>query len=161
MPDFKNMKDEIVLYQPNDQLSLEVKVENDTVWLNRNQMAVLFDRDVKTIGKHINNALQEELAPVVAKNAPTQNGTQAVAKNATPYENQVVAKFATPYEHGSHKGQILTQRRLICSTYVQRELPPISIPMVNIRTCVICTMPVRVSNRLIHISGPNPRMTVG
>ena len=81
------MTNEIVLYQPNDQLSLEVKVENDTVWLNRNQMAVLFDRDVKTIGKHINNALQEELAPVVAKNAPTQNGTQAVAKNATPYEN--------------------------------------------------------------------------
>jgi hypothetical protein len=50
-------------------LSLEVKVENDTVWLNRNQMAVLFDRDVKTIGKHINNALHEELAPTVAKNA--------------------------------------------------------------------------------------------
>ena len=43
-------KNEIVLYQPNDQLSLEVNVENDTVWLNRNQMAVLFDRDVKTIG---------------------------------------------------------------------------------------------------------------
>ena len=89
----EDMKDEIVLYQPNDQLSLEVKVENDTVWLNRNQMAVLFDRDVKTIGKHINNALQEELAPVVAKFAPTQNGTQAVAKNATPYENQVVIDF--------------------------------------------------------------------
>ena len=65
----KNMKDEIVLYQPNEELSLEVKVENDTVWLNRNQMAVLFDRDVKTIGKHINNALREELAPTVAKNA--------------------------------------------------------------------------------------------
>ena len=77
------MTDEIVLYQPNDQFSLEVKVENDTVWLNRNQMAVLFDRDVKTIGKHINNALQEELAPVVAKNAPTQKGTQVVAKFAT------------------------------------------------------------------------------
>lgn len=96
------MTNEIVLYQPDDQLSLEVKVENDTVWLNRNQMAVLFDRDVKTIGKHINNALQEELAPTVAKNATLQNGTQAVAKNATPYENQVVAKFATPYEHASH-----------------------------------------------------------
>ena len=65
------MKDEIVLYQPNEELSLEVKVENDTVWLNRNQMAVLFDRDVKTIGKHINNALREELAPTVAKNATT------------------------------------------------------------------------------------------
>jgi hypothetical protein len=67
------MKDEIVLYQPNEELSLEVKVENDTVWLNRNQMAVLFDRDIKTIGKHINNALREELAPTVAKNATLQN----------------------------------------------------------------------------------------
>ena len=67
------MKDEIVLYQPNEELSLEVKVENDTVWLNRNQMAVLFDRDVKTIGKHINNTLREELAPTVAKNATLQN----------------------------------------------------------------------------------------
>ena len=77
------MANEIVLYQPNDQLSLEVKVENDTVWLNRNQMAVLFDRDVKTIGKHINNALQEELAPVVAKYAPTQKVNPVVAKFAT------------------------------------------------------------------------------
>lgn len=91
---------EIVLYQPNDQLSLEVKVENDTVWLNRNQMAMLFDRDVKTIGKHINNALQEELAPVVAKFAPTQKGTQVVAKNATTYENPTVAKFATTATDG-------------------------------------------------------------
>ena len=47
------MKDEIVLYQPNDTIQLEVRVQDDTVWLNRNQMAVLFDRDVKTIGKHI------------------------------------------------------------------------------------------------------------
>ena len=85
------MANEIVLYQPNDQLSLEVKVENDTVWLNRNQMAMLFDRDVKTIGKHINNALHEELAPTVAKNATLQSGTQAVAKNATPYV-QVLAR---------------------------------------------------------------------
>ncbi|HEL1198689.1 TPA: virulence RhuM family protein, partial [Streptococcus equi subsp. zooepidemicus] len=42
------------------------------VWLNRNQLAALFDRDVKTIGKHINNALKEELdSSVVAKFATT------------------------------------------------------------------------------------------
>lgn len=65
-------------------------------------MAVLFDRDVKTIGKHINNALQEELAPVVAKFAPTQNGTQAVAKNATVQnENPTVAKFAIVQKEGN------------------------------------------------------------
>ena len=83
------MKDEIVLYQPNEELSLEVKVENDTVWLNRNQMAVLFDRDVKTIGKHINNALREELAPTVAKNATLQN------------DNPTVAKFAIVQQEGN------------------------------------------------------------
>lgn len=48
-------------------------MENETVWLNRQQMAVLFDRDVKTIGKHIKNALNEELKgfPVVAFFATT------------------------------------------------------------------------------------------
>lgn len=59
---------EIILYQPNDSLRLEVRLDGDNVWLNRSQLAELFDRDVKTIGKHINNALKEELdnVPVVA-----------------------------------------------------------------------------------------------
>jgi hypothetical protein len=57
-------ENEIVLYQPNDAIHLEVRLEEDTVWLNRNQMAILFGRDVKTIGKHINNALREELQGV-------------------------------------------------------------------------------------------------
>jgi hypothetical protein len=54
-------------------IRLEVRMEEDTVWLNRQQMALLFDRDVKTIGKHVNNALKEELSdyPVVAKFATT------------------------------------------------------------------------------------------
>ena len=43
------------------EIKLNVTVVQDTVWLNRNQMAELFDGDVKTIGKHINNALKEEL----------------------------------------------------------------------------------------------------
>lgn len=66
-------ENEIILYQPDATLSLDVRVENETVWLNRNQIAILFDRDVKTIGKHINNALKEELdgLPVVAKFATT------------------------------------------------------------------------------------------
>ena len=64
---------EIILYQPDSTLSLDVRVENETVWLNRNQIATLFDRDVKTIGKHINNALKEELdgLSVIAKFATT------------------------------------------------------------------------------------------
>ncbi len=54
---------EIVIFETEDhQIRIPVTVENDTVWLNRNQMSELFDRDVKTIGKHINNALKEELS---------------------------------------------------------------------------------------------------
>ncbi len=68
-------KGEIILYQPDEEVKLEVRLEEDTVWLNRQQLAELFARDVKTIGKHINNALREELAEmtvsVVAKFATT------------------------------------------------------------------------------------------
>lgn len=55
---------EIVLFESSDaEVRLPVVVEAPTgqVWLTRNQMADLFDRDVKTIGKHVNNALKEEL----------------------------------------------------------------------------------------------------
>lgn len=66
---------EIVIYKAidNAEFQIEVRVENETVWLNRNQIADLFDRDVKTIGKHIANALKEELhsISVVAKFATT------------------------------------------------------------------------------------------
>ncbi len=64
---------EIILYQPDSTVKLEVRLENETVWLNRHQIAALFGRDVKTIGKHIANALKEELegSSVVAKFATT------------------------------------------------------------------------------------------
>lgn len=84
---------EIILYQPDSTLSLDVRVENETVWLNRNQIAVLFDRDVKTIGKHINNALQEELAglPTVAKFAIVQKeGERTVTRNVEHYNLDVI-----------------------------------------------------------------------
>ncbi len=68
-------KNEIILYQPDEAVKLEVWLSEETVWLNRNQMATLFGRDVKTIGKHIANALAEELSAfqVVAKFATTAN----------------------------------------------------------------------------------------
>ena len=66
-------KGEIVLYEPDSSIRLEVRMEDETVWLNRQQMAILFNRDVKTIGKHVQNALKEELTnfPVVANFATT------------------------------------------------------------------------------------------
>ena len=64
----------IAIYTTEDnQISLDVKMDGETVWLNRHQLSRLFDRDIKTIGKHINNALKEELdgLPVIAKFATT------------------------------------------------------------------------------------------
>ena len=75
---------EIILYQLDSSLKLEVRLENETVWLNRQQIAQLFDRDVKTIGKHINNALNEELAgfPTVANFATVgMEGGRVVERN--------------------------------------------------------------------------------
>ena len=68
-------ENEIVLFETEDkEITLNIKVDQDTVWLNRNQMADLFGRDVKTIGKHINNALKEELDnSTVANFATVQN----------------------------------------------------------------------------------------
>ena len=88
------MANEIVLYQPNEQMSLEVKLENETVWLNRQQLSILFDRDIKTIGKHINNALKEELRPVVAKSGTTGNESTS---------NATVAKFAIVQKEGNRE----------------------------------------------------------
>lgn len=68
---------QIVLFESNDrEVTIPVVVDkgSETVWLTRNEMSALFDRDVKTIGKHINNALKEELSDddsVVAKFATT------------------------------------------------------------------------------------------
>ena len=52
---------ELILFESQDKsVVLPVQLQDDTVWLNRNQMAELFGRDVKTIGKHIGNAMKEK-----------------------------------------------------------------------------------------------------
>ncbi len=67
---------EIIIYKSkNNQVEVLVQVDKDTVWLNRNQLATLFDRDIKTIGKHITNVFEEgELSKeaTVAKYATVQ-----------------------------------------------------------------------------------------
>lgn len=66
------MKNELILFETADrEIKLNVPVNDNTVWLNRNQLAELFGRDVKTIGKHINNALKEELDNSVVANFAT------------------------------------------------------------------------------------------
>ena len=86
----KNESNEIVIYESSDgavKLPIRFDYGEETVWLNRSQIAELFGRDIKTIGKHINNSLKEELADQV-----------------------VVAKFATTSQHGAIEGKVQTHR---------------------------------------------------
>ena len=77
---------QIIIYQTDDgQTQVDVRMQNDMIWLTRQQIAVLFGRDYKTISKHINNALREELADSV-----------------------VVAKFANTTQHGAIEGKTQT-----------------------------------------------------
>ena len=83
----------VVLYTaPDGTTQLDVKLENETVWLTRDQMAMLFGRDYKTIAKHVNNALKEELAG-----------------------EPVVAKFATPKKYGRVEGHVQMQDVEYCN----------------------------------------------
>ena len=81
-----DLNNQIIIYQTEDgQTQVDVRMENDMIWLTRQQIAVLFGRDYKTISKHINNALKEELADSV-----------------------VVAKFANTTQHGAIEGKTQT-----------------------------------------------------
>lgn len=69
------MKSEVVLYQPDNSISLEVLMEAETVWLSLIQMSVLFDRDKSVISRHIRNIYGEgelQKDATVAKNATVQ-----------------------------------------------------------------------------------------
>jgi hypothetical protein len=98
-------QNEIILYQPNDSVKLEVRLEDETVWLTRQQLSLLFDRDVKTIGKHINNALSQELSniPTVAKFATVQTeGNRLVTRNVEYYNLDMI--LSVGYRVKSHRG---------------------------------------------------------
>ncbi|HRZ98963.1 MAG TPA: DNA-binding protein, partial [Paludibacter sp.] len=65
---------EIILYQSENSTQLEVRIEDETVWLSLNQMSDLFERDKSVISKHLKNVFDEgelDKVSVVAKNATT------------------------------------------------------------------------------------------
>ena len=83
------MHNEIIIYKNGElELPVEVTPDKETVWLSRNQLAALFERDIKTIGKHINNALKEELDnSTVAKFATVQKEGAREVKRSVEYYN--------------------------------------------------------------------------
>ena len=96
---------DIILFETNDNsVVIPVRMTGDTVWLNRNQMAELFERDVKTIGKHINNALREEVdSSTVAKFATVQDeGGRNVTRDIEYYNLDMI--ISVGYRVKSHRG---------------------------------------------------------
>ena len=87
------MKSELITFKDGTlELNVPVSWEQETVWLTRNQMAELFDRDVKTIGKHINNALKEELDNSTVANFATvqMEGGREVERNIEHYNLDMI-----------------------------------------------------------------------
>lgn len=114
------MSNEIVLYQSNELPErIEVRLDNETVWLNRQQMALLFGRDVKTIGKHINNVFSErelERGSTVANFATAQiEGGRSIVRQIENYSLDVI--ISVGYRVKSKQG---TQFR-IWATKVLRD----------------------------------------
>jgi hypothetical protein len=98
-------KSNIIVYNDGE-LELKVSLENETVWLNRNQIAELFGRDVKTIGKHITNVFNDgELnrIAVVANFATVQNeGGREILRDIEYYNLDVIISIG--YRVKSQKG---------------------------------------------------------
>ena len=99
------MKNEIILFEDQG-VKLEVNMKDDTVWLNVNQMAKLFDRDSKTIRKHIDNALKEELdnSPVTKFATVQKEGNRNITRNIEFYNLDMI--ISVGYRVKSQNGVI-------------------------------------------------------
>jgi hypothetical protein len=114
------MKNEIIFYQPGDLAEhIEVKIEDDTVWLTLNQIAQLFNRDKSVISRHLKNIYKEgELIQeaTVAKNATVQIESGRTVKREIEYYNLDVI-ISVGYRVNSKQG---TQFR-IWATNILRD----------------------------------------
>ena len=116
------MKNEIILYRPNEAAEhIEVLLENDTVWLSLNQIALLFDRDKSVISRHLRNIYREgELIEkaTVAKNATVQKESGRTVKRTIEYYN-LDAIISVGYRVNSKQG---TQFRIWATTVLREYL---------------------------------------
>ena len=94
-------KNEIVLFETEDKsVYIPVEVNNETVWLSANQMAMLFERDEKTIRKHINNVFEEK---ELVKENNTQKMRVVGVKQLVPFYNLDVV-ISVGYRVKSNRG---------------------------------------------------------
>ena len=94
MENIESSKGEIVMYQPDDTIRLEVRVENETVWLTQQQMAVLFNATKQNVSLHISNIYNEgeldEISTVKDSLTVRQEGNRTVRRYVKYYNLDVI-----------------------------------------------------------------------
>lgn len=104
---------EIIVYQLGVTLRLEVKVDESTTWLNRQQMAEFFGRDVNTIDKHITNALREEFNPSLANVGSLESIANGIVREMTSVEIRFVQNLHQLQQNGRYiKSNTITLKAL-------------------------------------------------
>lgn len=108
---------EIIIYKTGDkQTQIEVKFEQDTVWLSQKQMSLLFDKDVKTINEHIQNIYTEEelkKIPTIRKFRKVQKeGKRHISREIMLYNLDVIISvgYRVRSKQGTQFRQWATQR---------------------------------------------------
>ena len=119
-------KSELILYQTEDNRTrIEVRLENETVWLTQKLMAELFQKDVRTVNEHIQNIFEEgELMPgATIRNfrIVQSEGARQVTREIEHYSLDVI--IAVGYRVKSHRG---TQFRTSHRGIISRREPALS-----------------------------------
>ena len=99
-------QNQIILYQPNDTISLEVRLENETVWLSQTQMSELFDVNRTSIVKHIKNIYAtdelEEISTCAIFSQVRVEGNRKIVRNIPFYNLDII--IAVGYRVNSIRG---------------------------------------------------------
>ena len=123
-------KNQIILYQPNDTISLEVRLENETVWLSQTQMSELFDVNRTSIVKHIKNIYAtdelEEISTCAIFSQVRVEGNRKIVRNIPFYNLDII--IAVGYRVNSIRGTRFRQwankvHNNICLMVLQRFIP--------------------------------------
>ncbi|WP_445748898.1 RhuM family protein [Polaribacter sp.] len=111
----------IVIFKKENEVQVEITYENDSLWLNLNQISILFDRDKSVISRHIKNIYKEKELPeysTVAKNATVQKeGNRKITREIEFYNLDIV--LAVGYRVSSAKG---TQFRIWATNIIKEHL---------------------------------------
>lgn len=117
------MKNEIIIYQPDNLTKVEVKLENETVWLTLNQLAQLFGRDKSVISRHLKNIYKDGelvLEATVAKHATVQIEAGRQVKREIDYYN-LDAIISVGYRVNSKQGVLFSKknRNINCAIFTK------------------------------------------